>query len=87
MLLGKMLPRVEVYKYLGVFIDRLLSFELQLKYLFQRGRQAFLAFNAVTHALLFPFPMQAAAFPCRVESCVAYGIEFAALAPGAEAAA
>ena len=45
------LPRVELYKYLGVFLDRALSFEPQLKYLVQRGHQAFREFVGVADSL------------------------------------
>ena len=83
---GVRVGRVETYKYLGILVDRWLSFSPQLQYLLKRGRIAFAEFAGAAESMQLPFPLQAAAVMHRVAGNVLYGTKFAISAPSAELA-
>ena len=78
------LAPVEQYTYLGVVLDRWLSFSAQLAYLVRKGREAFLDFLGCALSIFLPMPLQACAVSSRIEPVVLYGCEFCIQAPDAE---
>ena len=72
---GVRVGRVEAYHYLGVLVDRWLSFAPQLQHLLKRGRTAFAEFAGAAESLQLPFPLQAAAVMQKVAGNVLYGID------------
>ena len=82
--MGKRIPPVLQYKYLGVILDRMLMFGAHFAYLLARGRDAFSDFIGTARSLGLPIPLQAAAIPPRIASVVFHGLEFCISVPGAE---
>ena len=80
------LPKIESYRYLGVLIDRHLSFNGQLLAILGKGRRAFEDFFGCASSIDLPFPILSAAVPQRVVANVRYGLEFVVAVEGAESA-
>ena len=81
---GRTVPPVEHYRYLGVILDRLLTFKHHFASLLARGASAFDDFLGAANSLGLPVPLQAAAIPTRIASSILYGLEFCVTLPSAE---
>ena len=67
---------VELYAYLGVTLDRFLTFQPLLQSLLNKGRDAFSSFWGKAESLVLPIPLVASLIPNRVVTKTLYGVEF-----------
>ena len=65
---------VQSYKYLGVLIDKHLSFDPALQRILAIGYDAIDTFVGTSNSIALPIPFQASYVPSRVASQVLYGI-------------
>ena len=77
---------MDTYPYVGVLLDRHLSFQGHLPQLLSRGWDTFNSFLGAADSTGLPVPMQAESIPLRIEAVALYGIEFCIGLSGAESA-
>ena len=80
------LLHVSVYRYLGVLLDSLLTFEPHLKANIAHAHKAYIEMQGSMLSANFPLTVLASNVSVRIDPIVLYGMEFCIATPGAEAA-